>query len=421
MIGALVRRSVSTALAAVLLAVPSAVLPAQGPPPGSTVTVSVLTFGPGEEVFERFGHIAIRVQQPSTGIDVAFNWGMFSFEQPHFIQRFLSGDTRYWMEGFNGAGFIAAYREQHREIWEQELALTPAQKDSLLKFLDFTKREENRYYRYDYYRDNCSTRVRDALDAIVGGAIRRAAEQKSNGVSYRSETLRLAKAYSTLNLGMDFVLGPRADARSTGWEELFVPMRLRDLLREVKVPGPDGTPIPLVAREVQLVNDPTYAEAKDVPSMVGFGATIGIIVAVLLLVLGSRLEGGSAAMRWGFVTVASLWNLVLSLSGMLLLYTGLFTRHFYMGANLNVLLATPLSLVVALMIPFAYRSGASTRTREVTVTLHLVAALCAIIGTIVTLAGPLAQANGSAVALLLPAHLALAWVGRMAFRGSERA
>ena len=389
---------------------------AQGPPPGSAVTVSVLTFGPGEEVFERFGHNAIRVQRPGTGLDVAFNWGMFSFDQPHFIQRFLTGDTKYWMQGFSGAAFIAEYQAQHREVWEQELTLSATEKDSLVKFLDWNQREENRYYRYDYYRDNCSTRVRDAIDGIVGGAIRRAAESRAHGVSYRSETLRLAKEFPELSLGMDFVLGPRADAPSSGWEELFVPMRLRDLLREVRVAGPNGTLVPLVAREVKLVSDPTYAEAIAPPSMIPMGRRIGSLVAAIFLVAMASALARKVAVRWAVVAVAIVWSLAVGLSGGVLLFASIFTRHYYMGANLNLLLATPLSLAIAIVLPFALRSVASNRLRSAAVALTSAAAVAAVLGAVITIAGPLAQLNGSAVALLLPGHLMLALFVRKTLR-----
>jgi hypothetical protein len=380
------------------------------------VTVSVLTFGPGEEVFERFGHNAIRVQRPGTGLDVAFNWGMFTFDQPHFIQRFLTGDTKYWMQGFSGAAFIAEYQAQHREVWEQELALSASEKDSLVKFLDWNQREENRYYRYDYYRDNCSTRVRDAIDGIIGGAIRNTATARAHGVTYRSETLRLAKAFPELLLGMDFVLGPRADTPSSGWDELFVPMRLRDLLREVRVAGPNGTLVPLVAREVKLVSDPTYVEAIAPPSMIPAGRRVGMLVAAIFLLAMSRALVRNVAVRWIVVAIASAWSLAVGLSGGVLLFAGIFTRHYYMGANLNLLLATPLSLAIAIVLPFALRSVASNRLRSAAVALTSAAAVAAVLGAVITIAGPLAQLNGSAVALLLPGHLMLALFVRKTLR-----
>ena len=415
------RRRTRLGVVATLLAASATGAVAQGPPPGAAVTVSVLTFGPGEEVFERFGHVAIRVQRPGTGLDAAFNWGMFSFEQPHFIQRFLTGDTKYWMQGFNGAAFIAEYRAQHREVWEQELALTATQKDSLVKFLDWTQREENRYYRYDYYRDNCSTRVRDALDGILGGALRRAAASRAHGVSYRRETLRLAAAFPALSLGMDFVLGPRADVPSTGWEELFVPMRLRDLLREVRITAPDGAQLPLVVRESKLVTDPTYTEAGAPPSMIPRALGIGLLVAALFLQGLPRVRARHVAIRWSFVVVVVGWSLAVGLVGALLLGAGLFTKHFYMGANLNLLLATPLSLALALVVPVAFRPSASARIRSAAMALTRAAAVAAVVGAGITLGGPVAQANGSAVALLVPGHLALAFVVRRALHQGSRA
>jgi hypothetical protein len=403
-----------------LLAASASGVAAQGPPAGASVTVSVLTFGPGEEVFERFGHNAIRVQRPGTGLDVAFNWGMFTFDQPHFIQRFLTGDTKYWMQGFSGAAFIAEYQAQHREVWEQELALSASEKDSLVKFLDWNQREENRYYRYDYYRDNCSTRVRDAIDGIVGGAIRNTATSRAHGVTYRSETLRLAKSFPALNLGMDFVLGPRADTPSSGWEELFVPMRLRDLLREVRVAGPNGTLVPLVAREVKLVSDPTYAEAIAPPSMIPMGRRIGLLVAAIFLVAMSSALVWKVAVRWTVVAIASVWSLAVGLSGAVLLFAGLFSRHYYMGANLNLLLATPLSLAIAVVLPFAFRPSTSDRLPSAAVALTSAAAVAAVLGAVITIGGPLAQLNGSAVAMLLPGHLMLALFVRKTLRKEPR-
>ncbi|MCX5764330.1 MAG: DUF4105 domain-containing protein [Gemmatimonadetes bacterium] len=404
-----------------LLAASASGVAAQGPPAGASVTVSVLTFGPGEEVFERFGHNAIRVQRPGTGLDVAFNWGMFTFDQPHFIQRFLTGDTKYWMQGFSGAAFIAEYQAQHREVWEQELALSASEKDSLVKFLDWNQREENRYYRYDYYRDNCSTRVRDAIDGIIGGAIRNTATSRAHGVTYRSETLRLAKAFPALLLGMDFVLGPRADTPSSGWDELFVPMRLRDLLREVRVAGPNGTLVPLVAREVKLVSDPTYAEAIAPPSMIPMGRRIGLLVAAIFLVAMSSALVRNVAVRWIVVAIASAWSLAVGLSGAVLLFAGIFTRHYYMGANLNLLLATPLSLAIAVVLPFAFRPSTSDRLPSAAVALTSAAAVAAVLGAVITIGGPLAQLNGSAVALLLPGHLMLALFVRKTLRKEPRA
>ncbi len=183
-----------------------------------SVVISVLTMGPGDEVFERFGHQSIRIHDVTTGLDSAYNWGMFSFDQPHFLVRFLTGDTKYWMQGFPSKWLISVYRDSGRAVWEQVLSLTPAEKDSLWSYIRWNAKEENKWYRYDYYRDNCATRVRDVLNMVLHGSIERAVATHEHGVTYRSETLRLARAYPLLNYGMDFVLGRPADDTLSGVE-----------------------------------------------------------------------------------------------------------------------------------------------------------------------------------------------------------
>ena len=127
--------------------------------PGSNLTVYLLTFGWGDVVWERFGHNAIWVSDRARGTDLTYNWGMFDFNQPHFIWRFVTGDTRYWMEPIDYNVMVPYYKSQNRSILAQELNLTPAQRLKLVQFLQTNALPENKFYRYDYYRDNCSTRL----------------------------------------------------------------------------------------------------------------------------------------------------------------------------------------------------------------------------------------------------------------------
>ena len=101
---------------------------------------------------------------------------MFSFEEPGFLRRFVRGEMDYWMEGFDSERLLRAYAAADRSIWVQELDLTPEQMGALYEFEEWNERPENRFYRYDYYRDNCSTRVRDAIDRVLGGRLRESAE-----------------------------------------------------------------------------------------------------------------------------------------------------------------------------------------------------------------------------------------------------
>ena len=397
--------------AAACLAVAAGVAPAhaQGQAPHDSIVVSVLTMGPGQELFERFGHQSIRIHDVTTGLDSAYNWGMFSFEQPHFLVRFLTGDTKYWMQGIESTWLISVYRDSGRAVWEQELSLTSTEKDSLWRFIKWNAREENKWYRYDYYRDNCGTKVRDVLNMVLGGSLERALAAHEHGVTYRSETLRLSRAYPLINFGMDFVLGRPADATLSAWDEMFIPMRLQQLIRDVSVRHSDGTRGALVLSERQLVVDRRYQDADMPPDYFAPALAVGVLIGGALVVLGMFRET-SAPTRWWVGIIGSAWNLLAGVTGLLLLCAELFTRHAaYMGQNVNVLLATPASLALAVLFPLALRGSASARLVRAARSLSILSAACSVTTVLLRLVPALTQENRPMLALAVPVQAALAF------------
>jgi hypothetical protein len=343
------------------------------------------------------------VRDAATGFDFAWNWGMYDFESPGFVWRFLTGDTRYWMAGYPTPVMLEYYHRYDRAVWEQELALDRAQADSLLRFLRWNARPENRFYRYDYYLDNCATRVRDAIDLVVGGAVRRATEASGSGVTWRGETLRLSAAYPLVAFGMTFALGPRADATLSAWQEGFIPMRLRDALRGVRI-GADARP--LVAAERTLLPVGAFPEAPAPPSYAGPAALIGFGVAIVLF--GLALQARAAAPRVAVGVIGTLWHLTLGLAGTLVLLAGLFTRHQFMAANTSVLLGTPASLALAAVFARGWSPAAGRTTRRAAAGLSALAAACACLALVAHVAGSLSPADWAPVAFALPVHVALA-------------
>ena len=387
-----------------------------------SLVISVITMGPGDEVFERFGHQSIRIHDITTGLDSAYNWGMFDFDQPHFIARFLSGDTRYWMQGYPTLPLVAYYSNKlHRSVWEQELNLTSFEKDSLWHYIQWNAKEENKWYRYDYYRDNCATKVRDILNMVLKGSIERAVATHEHGVSYRSETLRLARAYPLINIGMDFVLGRPADDTLSAWAEMFVPMRLQQLIRSIRVRHSDGTVTRLVRRERQLVSDDTYKDGDTPPGYFSPALEVGLFITGVLLAL-CMLPGASAPVRWTVGAIAIVWNLLAGFVGILLLYADIFTRHAqYMGRNVNVLLATPAALALVVLIPMALRASASPKVVRAMRALSVFAAVCAVIAVLLRVVPHLAQQNRPLLALIVPVQAALAFaLWRVTIRNTER-
>jgi hypothetical protein len=394
--------------------------PEQAAAPHDSIVISVLTMGPGEEVFERFGHQSIRIHDITTGLDSAYNWGMFSFEQPHFIVRFLTGDTKYWMQGYPSLPLVAEYRRLGRAVWEQELSLNAAEKDSLWRYIKWNATEENKWYRYDYYRDNCATKVRDVLNMVLGGSVERGVATHEHGVTYRSETLRLARAYPLINFGMDFVLGRPADDTLSAWDEMFVPMRLQQLIRTVRVRRADGTGGRLVLSERQLVGDARYMDSETPPGYFSPALEVGFAITGVLLLL-CMVPGAPASARWAIGIIGTSWNLLAGIVGLLLMCAELFTRHaVYMGHNVNVLLATPASLALVVLIPLALRKSAPPRVVRAMTALSILAAACSITAVLLRLVPSLAQQNRPLLALAVPVQATLAfalWRITIAHRG----
>ena len=394
------RATSRTALRCALLASALAgALPAQRAIDWSQRPVLLMTMGQGDEVFEKFGHNALVVWDDAAGQPLVYNWGMFDFNQPNFIGRFLSGDTRYWMQPFTMGQTLGLYQRLNRTVTMQELQLTAAQKARLVSMLADNAREENKFYRYDYYQDNCSTRVRDAIDAVTGGALKRVMTAQPGQGSYRWHTRRLL-AYSTaLYLGAEMVLGVDADTPLTGWQEAFLPQSLSESVRRVELAASDGLPArPLVLPVDTLFRAERDAEPRDVSLKLPIAIVIGVLLAILIAGLARLGRVGA------FVAIAG-WSVVSALVGCVLLYMWLFTKHVFMANNPSVALLNPVWLVGLAAAVMVLRGGVNTGVRSSLRWLLVMA----VIGTAGAVLLGHAGSGLELAALVLPAHAAVVY------------
>lgn len=373
--------------------------------PGDELRVFLLTMGAGDQVWERFGHNALWIRDESRGSNIAYNWGLFDFAQPDFIGRFLTGDTRYWMAGEDALAMISHYADRDRTVWVQELDLTPEQKARLRDFVQWNERPENAYYRYDYYRDNCSTRVRDALDLVLGGQLRRATESVPTGTSYYWHTARLTAGDIPVYTGITLALGQPADRPISAWEEMFIPMQMRQRLAAVRVTDSAGVSRPLVRAERIVYRARRAQEADQPPSYEAYYLAAGLALAALVALLARGAARGGRAARLGFVAVVELWSIIAGVAGVLLVLVYL-TRHVYMWHNENMFQLEPLSLLLAALLPLALSRGRAYRAAR---GLAMAIAAIALAGALLKLLPAFRQPNWDIVALVLPVHLAVAW------------
>ena len=366
-----------------------------------SLRIYLVTMGQGDEVYEVFGHDAIWVHDPSKAIDTVYNWGVFSFDQPNFVLRFLHGDMRYMMLGEPLDATIGFYKSLNRDMWAQQLNLTDAEKKTLIDFLHWNERPENSSYRYDYYLDNCSTRVRDAIDRATGGQIRPQLKAIETDETYRSHSLRLMQGMKAMVSGVELLLGRPTDTRLSADETSFLPVQLMKHLRGMKL---DGGKRPLFTEEFVVNASTRPREPENVPRLWLWFAPVSIALTALVLWLERGLRAGKR--RRGTAFVLTFLSAVLGILGLIITLLVTVTDHTAAHANENFFMLNPLWFVIALLAPMGMLRQ---RPRPRTMMLIRGAAAFACLAVLVHVVGLSRQANWDAIVLLLPVELAISW------------
>lgn len=305
----------------------------------ASTEVWLVTYGPGEIYWQRFGHNAIWIRDPGLGLDHVFNFGFFDFEQEDFFLRFLQGRQLYFSAAQLAQREFSNYIDENRSIRAQRLNLSPDQSLRLVDYLVDEIQPENRDYRYDYYTNNCSTRVRDALDLALDGALASNFRPVLGEQSWRDHTRRLTAGDFWLYLGLEIVLGAAIDQPVSAWDEFFIPSGLAASLAAIEVPGVDGLQS-LVREDVML-----YQSSLQAPPVApgNWWPRYLLMSMVLLAVawLACSVLRVPAAML-----LTQGWLLLSGLVGVALLFFWFFTDHLAAGNNLNLLIFNPLWWVV---------------------------------------------------------------------------
>lgn len=202
--------------------------------------LSLLTCTPGNALYERYGHTGLRIYDPLQGLDITFNYGIFDFNTDHFYWKFIKGETWYELGYSSTRWFLYEYEQEHRPVYEQELNLTPEQRDELFAALLTNYRPENRKYLYNFVFDNCATRPYLLIRKVLGDSI--VSDYAGyTGVTYRRFIRHYTGALSWANAGINLLFGPKADKPMCSDERLFLPEELMYFLQQAHLP--DGTPV----------------------------------------------------------------------------------------------------------------------------------------------------------------------------------
>ncbi|MFM8914502.1 MAG: DUF4105 domain-containing protein [Flammeovirgaceae bacterium] len=304
--------------------------------------ISVITLGPDKnELYAAFGHSAIRVYDSVQGVDWAYNYGVFNFDQPNFYLNFTRGYLYYMLGVYNYPDFKNAYIYYNRYIHEQTLQLTLPQKQKLFDFLQWNALPENQTYRYDYYHNNCATKIRDVLQQQLGGDIRWDSSFFNPQHSFREKTGEYLSPLPWGDLGIDICLGLPIDRKMTAWEYMFLPDYIESFVDHGMIQT-DSAAVPLVANKTVVFEPvPANSSVNFVHPWVAFGG-LALVVAIISWWDWQRKK----ISKWLDVILFGVTGLI----GVLLLFLWSFTDHHDAATNFNLLWAFPLHLVGAVLL-----------------------------------------------------------------------
>lgn len=306
--------------------------------------ISLLTCSPGEQIYELFGHTAIRIEDPTSNIDFVVNYGLFDFNQDNFIYRFVRGKTDYMVGVSYTRSFLEGYKERGSSVTQSVLNLTTQEKTDLLNRLDENLKPENREYRYNFIYDNCATRVRDMIEMSVENRISYPTHVEN--YTFREALMLYTKDATWSQLGFDLCLGKGADITATQREMFFLPEILGNSYASSRIIN-DSIAQPLTLQTSLLV--PKTRE----DSTAWFTPTLCAYVLLLLTLFASFYLRDKKKKK--YLEIADVvFNTLNGLGGCIILFLILFSQHPFTNENYNIIWMNPLTLfpLLACIFPF---------------------------------------------------------------------
>lgn len=302
----------------------------------SRLRISLLTCAPGEELYSTFGHSALRVTDSSSHSDWVFNYGTFDFTDPDFYLKFIKGKLRYFLSVSEYGYFMEEFWETRRNVQEQELSLLPEEKIAIFNFLKAQLAEDKKFYQYDFFFDNCTTRLRDLIQRQKMGILPFRSAMPV-GTTFRNAIhLYLDKNQQDWSKwGIDLLLGAHTDAVMTPAQTLFLPDNLLLAFDSSKY---------LVSQKTDL--NPVPAKTR---SAGGFWTPMAVNSLLLVLVLiGLFVE--QPVVKNVFNVLRGLLFFTIGLLGVLLVFMWTGTDHLMCENNYNLLWAWPTHFIAAFFL-----------------------------------------------------------------------
>jgi len=296
--------------------------------------ISVLTIAPGNELVDSFGHSAFRVRDPFLRVDYVYNYGTYDFNTPNFLTKFAQGKLLYILSIARYKDFINDYSSQNRTVVEQILNLTKEEKQHFFEFLQNNARDENRAYLYDFFFDNCATKLYDVSNEILEDKIQFNYTFNELDFTFRDLIRTKLEKQPWGEFGIDLALGSVIDRKATPKEYLFLP---EYVFKSFKKSTIRNKPLVRIER--------TLFESKSTETTLPFFTPILVfsLIAIAVILVTLRDVKKKKRSRWLDVIVFLFTGIV----GLVVLLLWFATDHSATQKNFNILWAVFLNLPIA--------------------------------------------------------------------------
>lgn len=308
--------------------------------------ISILTCSPGEQVYELFGHTAIRVTDSERDLDLVFNYGLFSFNEPDFVWRFVLGETDYLLGATDYNSFVSVYAMRGSGITEQVLNLDSLQKQRVVDALLENIKPQNRKYRYNFLFNNCTTKARDVIFNAVSQNVEYDKVSIGDKMTFREIVHEHTENNPWYRFGMDLLLGAPADVKAGRAGAQFAPLILKEELSHAYT-----NEKPLVLEEHELMQPQTKYTCKS--NLTAFNVAILFLFFTFVVMLCER-RSKKTYLVWDFFTMG-----LQGVAGLLLLFMTLFSLHPTVNENWLLLSLNPLPLVLLPILVYRVRKRKS--------------------------------------------------------------
>lgn len=310
---------------------------------GSDTSVYLITCAPGIATYSIYGHSAIRIVIPEKQTDIVYNWGVFDFNAPNFVWKFAKGRLNYKLDTSSFNSFLQEYFYEKRSVWSQQINLESNEIQKLISMINENLKPENIYYRYDFFYDDCSTRIRDLIEKAVDNKLIYPPEVSRNIPTFRLKVGEYQKFYPWLKMGVDLIMGRPGDKKASFRDRMFLPIDLQKNLEKAMV-GRDHklTPLLQTAKTI-LAFDPPQVRSKFYTAPVFVFTLIFILIIFLsAMVRNSRLISITDIIIFSFFAVLSV----------LMIFFNFFTDHQQMKWNINIIWFNPFVIVCLICLLF---------------------------------------------------------------------